>query len=91
MFYRDVQFLVPIGMQFWLYLSPVYYPWMYDSQKDRFWYFLNPFAELIDAVPPSNPFPDLAEWEPLAWTAVVSVVSVGRVLHPLQACGVGVR
>jgi ABC-type polysaccharide/polyol phosphate export permease len=75
-FYRDVRFLVPIGMQLWLYLSPVFYPIDLVPQRDRFWYLLNPFAELIDAYRRVILFRTWPEWEPLAWTAVVSLVAL---------------
>lgn len=32
-FYRDVRFLVPIGLQLWMYLSPVFYPYRYRTTR----------------------------------------------------------
>jgi lipopolysaccharide transport system permease protein len=81
-FYRDVRFLVPIGLQFWLYLSPVFYPLAVVPQRYRFWYFLNPFAGLIDAYRRVILFRTWPAWEPLLWAAVVSIVaSVASYAH----------
>jgi lipopolysaccharide transport system permease protein len=75
-FYRDVRFLVPIGLQFWLYLSPVFYPLDVVPQKDRFWYLLNPFAGLIDSYRQVILFRTWPSWKPLAWIAVVAVIGL---------------
>ncbi|HHS96945.1 MAG TPA: ABC transporter permease [Chloroflexi bacterium] len=47
-FYRDVRFIVPLGVQLWMYLTPIIYP--VDLVPDRFRaiYMLNPMAVLID-------------------------------------------
>jgi lipopolysaccharide transport system permease protein len=48
-FYRDIRFVVPLGLQLWLYATPIIYP---VSQVPRRWrglYMLNPMAGLIDS------------------------------------------
>jgi len=47
-FYRDIRFVVPLGVQLWLYLSPVIYP-LSRVKELRSIYMLNPMAGLIDS------------------------------------------
>ncbi len=75
-FYRDVRFLVPIGMQLWLYLSPVFYPVDLVPKKEQFWYLLNPVAGLIDAYRRVTLFHTWPAWGPLSWAALVSIVAL---------------
>jgi lipopolysaccharide transport system permease protein len=75
-FYRDVRFLVPIALQFGLYLSPVFYPIDVVPLRGRFWYLLNPFAALIDGYRHVILFRTWPAWQPLVWAAVVSVVAL---------------
>lgn len=48
-FYRDLRFVVPLGLQLWMYLSPVIYPLSVVPESLRFWYGLNPMAGVIDS------------------------------------------
>jgi lipopolysaccharide transport system permease protein len=48
-FYRDVRFIVPLGVQLWLYATPVIYPVSLIPEHLRFLYMLNPMAGIIDA------------------------------------------
>jgi homopolymeric O-antigen transport system permease protein len=48
-FYRDLRFVVPLGLQLWMYLSPVIYPVSLVPAGLRFWYMLNPMAGVIDS------------------------------------------
>jgi len=75
-FYRDVRFLVPIALQFWLYLSPVFYPVSIVPAKHRSWYLLNPFAGLIDAYRQVILFHTWPNWQPLLWAAGVSATGL---------------
>lgn len=73
--YRDIQHIVPFGMQLLMYASPVGYTIAVVPEKLRTWYFLaNPFAVPIDAVRSSllGGAPANLSW--LAYSAVVSVV-----------------
>jgi lipopolysaccharide transport system permease protein len=47
--YRDIRFVVPLGLQLWLYASPIIYPITLVPEPWRTWYMLNPMAGLIDA------------------------------------------
>jgi lipopolysaccharide transport system permease protein len=48
-FYRDIRFIVPLGLQLWLYLSPIIYPVNQVPERWRGLYMLNPMAGLIDS------------------------------------------
>jgi lipopolysaccharide transport system permease protein len=46
--YRDVRFVVPFLVQFWMFASPVAYPSSLVPEKWRWLYELNPMAGVID-------------------------------------------
>ncbi|HHH41348.1 MAG TPA: ABC transporter permease [Chloroflexi bacterium] len=48
-FYRDIRFVVPLGMQLWLYLTPIIYPLAMVPERFRALYMLNPMAGLIES------------------------------------------
>lgn len=48
-FYRDIRFVVPLGMQLWMYLTPIIYPLSQVPERFRSLYMLNPMAGLIDS------------------------------------------
>jgi len=48
-FYRDIRFVVPLGMQLWMYLTPIIYPLSLVPERFRALYMLNPMAGLIDS------------------------------------------
>jgi lipopolysaccharide transport system permease protein len=45
--YRDIRFVVPLGIQLWMYASPVIYPVTLVPEQWRTLYMLNPMAGLI--------------------------------------------
>lgn len=47
--YRDVRFIVPLGLQIWLYLTPVIYPVSVVPERYLPYYMLNPMAGIITA------------------------------------------
>lgn len=47
--YRDLAPVVTLGLQVWLYLTPVSYPLSIVSAELRPWYILNPMVGLIEA------------------------------------------
>lgn len=68
-FYRDIRFVVPLGLQLWMYVSPVIYPVSLVPEKARFFYLLNPMASLINSyrsVVLEGVAPSLEEWVPAA-------------------------
>jgi lipopolysaccharide transport system permease protein len=47
--YRDIRFVVPLGLQLWLYASPIIYPVSLVPERWRAPYMLNPMASLMDS------------------------------------------
>jgi lipopolysaccharide transport system permease protein len=47
-FYRDVNPVVQIGLQLWLYLTPVAYPLSAASEKYRLLFILNPLSAIVE-------------------------------------------
>jgi lipopolysaccharide transport system permease protein len=48
-FYRDMRHLFGLGLQLWLYASPIIYPVSAVPEQFRPWYFLNPMAGILTA------------------------------------------
>lgn len=48
-FLRDVSFAIPLGMQIWMYATPVIYPLNMVPERWRPLYLLNPMAGIINA------------------------------------------
>jgi lipopolysaccharide transport system permease protein len=72
-FYRDIQFVVPLGVQLWMYATPIIYPLSTVPEQFRSIYMLNPMAGLIEsyrAVILKGTWP---EWQYLGISAIVSV------------------
>ena len=46
--YRDVRYIVPFLVQFWMFASPVVYPSSLVAEKWRWLYGLNPMAGVIE-------------------------------------------
>jgi lipopolysaccharide transport system permease protein len=46
--YRDVRYVMPFVIQFWMFASPVAYPSSLVPQRWRWFYGLNPMAGVID-------------------------------------------
>lgn len=47
--YRDIRYLIPFLVQFWMFATPVIYPASLLPEKYRLIYFLNPMSGLIEA------------------------------------------
>jgi ABC-type polysaccharide/polyol phosphate export permease len=48
-FYRDMRHLFGLGLQLWLYASPIIYPVTAVPEQFRPFYFLNPMAGILAA------------------------------------------
>ncbi len=48
--YRDIQYIVPVGIQFLLFASPVAYSLASVPASSRFWFELNPLTGLIEGM-----------------------------------------
>ncbi len=71
-FYRDIKLLITLGLQIWLYASPVIYPVSSVPEQFRPFYFLNPMAGVVQS------YRDVLLYETLPgtyliWPAVASL------------------
>ncbi len=71
-FYRDVRFVVPLGLQLWMYASPIIYPASLVPVQFRGFYMLNPMAALLDAYRATVLFGRYPDWSSVLAAAVVS-------------------
>jgi len=71
--YRDFRYVVPFGIQFWMFASPVVYPSSMIPEMWRWVYHINPVAGIIDgfrSVFLGSPF----DWVALGVSLLASVV-----------------
>lgn len=76
-FYRDVRFLVPLGLQLWMYATPIIYPVSLVPEWLRPLYLLNPMTGLIEAyraVALHGAWPDWASLAPAAGLSLLLFV-----------------
>ena len=74
-FYRDVRFVIPLGVQLWMYATPIIYPLSLVPERLRPFYMLNPMVGIIDSyrkVILSGQWPD---FNSLALAAGISLAS----------------
>jgi lipopolysaccharide transport system permease protein len=73
-FFRDIRYLVPLGLQIWLYLCPIIYP--IERIPARFLpiYMLNPMASLIDSYRRVTIMGELPLWNYLGIAAILSAI-----------------
>jgi lipopolysaccharide transport system permease protein len=74
--YRDVQFLLPVGLQMLLYASPVAYGASAIPEKYKLLYYLNPVAGPLDAFRwslLSTPFPP---WLSIVWSMLLTPLAM---------------
>lgn len=62
--YRDFRYLVPFGIQFWMFASPVVYPSSMIPEKWQWLYHANPIAGIIDG------FRSVFLGSPIDWAAL---------------------
>ena len=70
--YRDIRFIVPLGLQLWMYITPVVYPLSLVPEHLRLFYMLNPMAGIIDGYR-SILLGKMPQWEYLALETVIIV------------------
>ncbi|MBL8058556.1 MAG: ABC transporter permease [Anaerolineales bacterium] len=73
-FYRDVRFLVPLGLQLWMYATPIIYPVSVVPAWLRPLYMLNPMTGLIEAYRAVALYGTWPDWASLAPAAGLSVL-----------------
>lgn len=73
-FFRDVNQMLPLLLQIWMYACPIIYPLSLVPPWLRPWYLLNPMAGIIDAHRQVIVKGALPDWHAFGIAAVVSVV-----------------
>jgi lipopolysaccharide transport system permease protein len=73
-FYRDVNPVVQIVLQLWLYLTPVAYPLAAVSAKYRPLFMINPLSAIVEGFRSSLVFGRAPDWPLTAMSAAITVV-----------------
>ena len=73
-FYRDVNPVVQIGLQLWLYLTPVAYPLSEVSPKYRLLFALNPLSAIVEGFRSVLVFGRAPDWTLTAVSASMTLV-----------------
>lgn len=73
-FYRDVGPVVTIGLQLWLYLTPVAYPLSAVPERYRLFFALNPLTAIIEGTRAAFVFNRPPDWALVGLAAVIIVV-----------------
>ncbi|MFQ5436471.1 MAG: ABC transporter permease [Anaerolineae bacterium] len=73
-FYRDIRFVVPLGVQLWLYATPIIYPVSLVPERLRTLYMLNPMAGIVESYRQVLLRGEPPVFSDLAVTTAVSVV-----------------
>ena len=77
-FYRDVNPVVQIGLQLWLYLTPVAYPLSVVPEKYRLFFLLNPLTGVVEGLRAALVFGREPEWPVVGISAsLILIVFVG--------------
>jgi lipopolysaccharide transport system permease protein len=83
--YRDVRYVLSLGIQLWLFLSPVVYPSSLIHGASRYLYALNPAVGVIDgfrwslANAPAPPTADIISIVPIVVLLIGGLLYFGRV------------
>jgi len=70
-FYRDVNPVVQISLQLWLYLTPVAYPLSAVPEKYRWFFLLNPLTAIVEGLRSSLVFGRAPDWPVVAISAAL--------------------
>jgi len=73
-FYRDVNPVVQIGLQLWLYLTPVAYPLSEVSPRYRLLFVLNPLSAIVEGFRSVLVFGRAPDWTLTAISASMTLV-----------------
>ena len=77
-FYRDINPVVQIGLQLWLYLTPVAYPLSVVPEKYRLFFLLNPLTGVVEGLRAALVFGREPEWPVVGISALlILIVFVG--------------
>ena len=72
-FYRDVRFVVPLGLQLWMYATPIIYPASLVPERFRGLYMLNPMADLMEAYRATTLQGALPNWGYVGMATILSI------------------
>ena len=72
-FYRDVNPVVQIALQLWLYLTPVAYPLSATSSRFRWLYVLNPLTAIVEGFRSSLIFGRAPNWNIALISAAITI------------------
>jgi homopolymeric O-antigen transport system permease protein len=72
-FYRDVNPVVQIGLQLWLYLTPVGYPLSATSDRHRLFFALNPLSAIVEGFRSVLVFDRAPDWPLTALAAALAL------------------
>jgi lipopolysaccharide transport system permease protein len=70
-FYRDVNPVVQISLQLWLYLTPVAYPLSAVPEKYRWFFLLNPLTAIVEGLRAALVFGRPPDWQVTAISAAL--------------------
>jgi len=73
-FYRDVNPVVQIALQLWLYLTPVAYPLSATSSRFRWLYVLNPLTAIVEGFRSSLIFGRAPNWSIVSISSALTVI-----------------
>jgi lipopolysaccharide transport system permease protein len=81
-FYRDVSPVVQIGLQLWLYLTPVAYPLSAVPERYRLFFLANPLAGVVEGLRQVLVFGSEPEWSVVGMSAamITAIFVIGVVL-----------
>lgn len=80
-FYRDVNPVVQIGLQLWLYVTPIAYPWSKVPEKWRTLIAINPLSGVIEGLRASLVYGRAPDWRLLEVSVGITIaLLVGSVL-----------
>jgi ABC-type polysaccharide/polyol phosphate export permease len=72
-FYRDVNPVVQIALQLWMYLTPVAYP-LPEASRLRWLFILNPLTAIVEGFRASLVFNRAPNWNIVLVSAAITVV-----------------
>ncbi|RMF93707.1 MAG: ABC transporter permease [Candidatus Schekmanbacteria bacterium] len=72
-FKRDINYLIPIFLQIWMFLSPVVYPVAIVPSQYKHLYMLNPAAGIIEGYRSCLLYGSMPSLKPLIWAGILSL------------------
>ena len=84
-FYRDVNPVVQIGLQLWLYLTPVAYPLSAVPERYRPFFLLNPLTGIVEGMRSAIVFGRQPDWAVVGVSAALTATHLRRGAGAVQA------